>query len=332
MVVEKFDVGPALQEGMLPVGGKHSIYYHCYGNPEGIPVVRLHGGPGSNSKSRHTGFFDPEKFFIVLYDQRGCGKSKPSGSIINNTTQDLVEDLEKLREHLDVDRWMVVGGTWGATLALVYAQTYPTKVTGLALYGTFLAENWNLDWVYGKNGAARFFPEHYAEFVQDLSFKEQQDVFSAYGRRLLEVDKKSVQKSAALTMMKYFGALSSMEFHQMADQERFDDLSKKEQKEEQKDYEHFAWTHARLQRFYEENDFFLEEGQVIRNMSKIQHIPMCLVHGRYDLICPVLNADVLHRAHTKSDLVIVADAGHSSEEIVGVLLDVINEKMVEVLI
>ena len=330
--MDVFDFVEADESGLLDVGDGHSIYYEVSGNPKGMPVVRLHGGPGANSKPKNKQVFDPDKFRIVLFDQRGCGNSKPKGSIKNNTTQHLMADMEKLREHLGIEKWAVTGGSWGSTLALLYAQAHPERVLALGIYGIFLAEKKAVNWLYGAEGAGRFFPDAYVDFVAGFDEDERTDMFKAYAKRVLDTDSETFAKQAAVQFSTYVGKLCGMEENQLVEQRKYDEarltVTDAEKAESQAGFEEFAWVHSRLEMHYERENFFIDEGQILANMEAIKHIPLYICHGRYDMVCPAEGAYRLYRAHPNSQLTLVPTAGHSSSEMKDELLDMFNNKLI----
>lgn len=310
-------------EGFLEVSDIHQIYYAEYGNSHGIPAVVNHGGPGSGSKPKHALNFDLEKYRVVLYDQRGAGKSEPSAEMEENTTPELVEDIERLRVHLGIDKCLLTGGSWGSTLSLLYAQKYPENVSALVVNGVFLAEHSNTDWIHGKNGAAKIFPDAYEKYLALLTGGECDDPVKAYAKRLTSGTQEEMEK-AALYAMEWEGGLCGMEGNNKAEgRERAEKKANATGEELEKilDAEN-AWpqialTMARTEWHFDANRFFIEEGQILKNISKIRHIPTVIVHGRYDMVCPMENAWKLHKALPESELVIVSDAGHGTSEVQG---------------
>lgn len=285
--------------GKLDVGHGHSIYFEEAGNPNGIPAVVLHGGPGAGANAAMRRFHDPGVYRIVLFDQRGCGRSTPHASIQNNTTWDLVADIERLRRHLRISRWQVFGGSWGSTLSLAYAQTHPDRVTSLILRGVFLLRRSELDWFY-KDGCDWLFPDAHAEFLSILSTEERRDPIPAYYRRLTG-DDENVRRQAARTWGVWEGTTVSLLPHS----ERlyiFDDDA-------------FALAFARIESHYFVNaGFFTSDGQLLADAHRIADIPGTIVHGRYDVITPLKNAWDLKQVWARADLRIVPDAGHAMTE------------------
>lgn len=293
---------PAIQPGQtwhFAVSDEHSLYLEECGNPEGIPVVFLHGGPGGNCEPGHRRFFDPERYRIVLFDQRGSGKSKPHASLENNTTADLVEDLEKIREFLNIDRWVVFGGSWGSTLSLIYAQTHPERVLGLILRGIFLARNTDVEWFY-QGGAARIFPEAWQHFLEPIPESEHGDLISAYYKRLTS-DNEIVRMGAAKAWSIWEGSAATL----MPDKQVVNHFSDP----------HIALSIARIECHYFNHQSFLRPNQLLEDMDKIKHIPGFIIHGRYDMICPIEQALALHEDWEECRLRIIDNAGHAATEI-----------------
>lgn len=284
--------------GRLAVGDGHELYFEECGNPQGMPVVFLHGGPGSGCEPWHRRFFDPERYRIVLFDQRGCGRSTPHASLEANTTWHLVADIERLREHLGVQRWAVFGGSWGSTLGLAYAQRHPGRVLGLVLRGVFLCRPRDIQWFY-QSGADRLFPEAWAEYQALIPAAERDDMVRAYYRRLTDSDPQ-VRAAAARAWSGWEGRASCL----IPNDEviaHFDDMD-------------VAVSLARLECHYFLHDTFLEPDQLLRDAGRLRDIPGFIVHGRYDVVCPVEQAVALQRAWPEARLEIVADAGHSAGE------------------
>jgi proline iminopeptidase len=283
----------------LRVSDVHELYFEESGNPEGKPVVFLHGGPGGGSDPKVRRFFHPDKYRIVLFDQRGCGKSTPYASLEANTTWDLVSDIEKLREHLGIARWQVFGGSWGSTLALAYAEKHPERVTELVLRGIFLLRKKEIDWFY-QAGASILFPDAWEPYLAHIPEKERGDLVSAYHRRLTSEDS-AVRLAAAKIWSGWEGATSKL----------LPDASFAGHYEE----DEFALAFARIEAHYFVNRGFLEvDGQLLDDAGKIRHIPGVIVQGRYDVVCPIDSAWALHRAWPEADFVVSPDAGHSAWE------------------
>lgn len=292
-VIEPYDTG------MLAVSERHTLYYEQCGNPDGKPVVFVHGGPGGGCSPNSRRYFDPAAYRIVLFDQRGCGRSTPHADIVENTTWHLVADLERLRTHLGIERWQVFGGSWGSTLALAYAQTHPDRVTELVLRGIFMLRRTELAWFY-QSGANNIHPDAWEDYVAQIPPGERGDLMSAYYRRLCDPDPE-VHLPAARAWSKWEAAASFLERNDeyLA---AFDNAA-------------FALAFARIEcHYFVHGGFFEADDQLLRGIDRIRHIPTVIVHGRYDVICPLANAWSLHRAWPEADLRIVATAGHSAAE------------------
>jgi len=291
--IEPFDTGT------LRVDDRHTLYYEQCGNPGGKPVVLLHGGPGAGCSPKMRRFHDPEKYRIILFDQRGSGRSTPHADLVDNTTWDLVADIEKLREKLAIDRWQVFGGSWGSTLALAYAQAHPQRVTGLVLRGIFLLRRWELEWFY-QQGASRLFPDAWEHYINAIPVVERHDLISAFGRRLTS-DDETTRLDAARAWSVWEGATSFLHVDD-------DFVSGHEDAK-------FALAFARIENHYFVNGGFFEaEDQLLRDAHRIQDIPGVIVHGRYDVVCPMANAWELHKAWPRAELLISPASGHSAFE------------------
>jgi proline iminopeptidase len=284
--------------GRLRVSGLHELYYEQIGNPEGKPAIFLHGGPGGGVEPYYRRFFDPARYRAVLFDQRGAGKSTPHASIEQNTTQDLVADIERLREHLGIERWLVFGGSWGSTLALAYAEAHPQRVTELVLRGIFLLRRQELLWFY-QHGASVIFPDAWEHFLAPIPEPERGDMMQAYHRRLTS-DDAQVRLEAARAWSIWEASTSRL----FVDP----DLIANFQADE------FAEAFARIECHYFVNGGFMPEGQLLADAGRIRQIPGVIVQGRYDVVCPMESAWDLHRAWPESELVVVPDAGHSARE------------------
>jgi proline iminopeptidase len=287
------------ESGRLNVGDNHDLYWEVAGNPRGKPVVFLHGGPGAGCSADHRRFFDPDAWRIVLFDQRGAGRSTPAGSLKNNTTQALVADIETLRRHLNIDRWAVFGGSWGSTLGLAYAETHPQSVSALVLRGIFLARQSEIDWFL--SGMGRFFPEEHARFLQALPEAERDDPLSGYYRRLTDPDPE-VHLPAARAWSRYEGACSTL----LPSPETVNAFGR----------DRLALPLARMEAHYFAHRCFLEEGQLLRDVGRLReaNVRGIVVQGRYDVICPPQAAWDLRAAWPEVRLTMVADAGHSAME------------------
>lgn len=283
--------------GMLSVGGPHRIYWEQCGNPKGVPVVFLHGGPGAGASPAHRRFFDPKHYRIVIFDQRGCGRSKPLGEIAENTTPHLIADMEKLRGESGIERWHVFGGSWGSTLALAYAEHHPERVMSLALRGIFLCRKSEIDWfLYGMKS---FAPEIYRDFTEHLPAAERGDLLRNYYRRLIDPDPK-VHMPAARKWSVYEGTCCTL----LPSPETVSGFSN----------DTVALGLARMEAHYFINNIFLPENSLLKNLDRIRKIPAVIVQGRYDLVCPIETADELARAWPEAEYTVVPDAGHSAME------------------
>ena len=289
----------AYDTGRLQVSPVHNIYYEQAGNPEGQPVVFLHGGPGGGLVPEYRRYFDPAAYRVVLFDQRGSGQSTPHAELEGNTTWDLVEDIEKLRTHLGIESWHVFGGSWGSTLALAYAVTHPERVRSLVLRGIFLCRPKEIQWFY-QEGANWIFPDVWEEYEKIIPEEERNDFVGAYHRRLISEDE-AVRVEAARAWSVWEGSTSKL-FFDYSSIEKFDDPE-------------FALAFARIECHYFMNNAFLPtDNYLIENVGKIRHIPAVIVQGRYDVVCPILSAWELHKAWPEADFRIVHDAGHSVTE------------------
>ena len=285
--------------GRLAVSPLHTIAYEQSGNPAGKPVVFLHGGPGGGKSPAMRRFFDPTRYRIVVFDQRGCGESTPHASLEDNTTWHLVSDIERLREHLGIDRWQVFGGSCGSTLALAYAQRHPDRVTELVLRGIFLLRRREIEWFY-QFGASEIFPDLWEPYRDHIPLDERHDMVAAYHRRLTSPDRE-VRVAAAKRWAGWEGATSKL----------LPDPAMVNRYEE----DEFALAFARIEAHYFQNRGFFEcDDQLLRDVERIRHIPAAIVQGRYDVVCPATSAWDLHRAWPEADLLITADAGHAAFE------------------
>jgi proline iminopeptidase len=282
----------------LAVDSLHTLYVEECGKLDGLPVVFLHGGPGAGCEPYHRQFFDPEKYRIVLFDQRGCGRSTPHAELQGNTTQALIEDIETIRQQLGIDKWVVFGGSWGSTLALAYAQSHPDKVLGLILRGIFLCRQREIDWFY-QEGASRLFPDIWEKFLEPIPASERTDLVSAYYQRLTSEDE-FTRMQAAKAWSQWEGRTATLISRQSV-LNHFGDA-------------HTALSLARIECHYFMNKSFLRENQLLDEMDKLHDIPGIIVQGRYDVICPMESAWALHRAWPGSILQIIPDAGHSATE------------------
>ncbi len=292
-VIEPFDTG------RLKVSPIHELYYEQVGNPTGKPAVFLHGGPGGGITPEYRRYFDPEIYRVVLFDQRGSGRSTPPASLEENTTWHLVSDIEQLREHLRIDTWQVFGGSWGGTLALAYAETHPKRVCELVLRGIFLCRPKEIQWFY-QEGASAIFPDVWEEYLKIIPERERSDMVSAYYRRLTSEDH-TVRLEAARAWSIWEGSTSKLFF----DPEMIEKFANPE----------FALAFARIEcHYFMNNSFFNSDNYLIENVEKIRHIPSIIVQGRYDVVCPLTSAWDLHKAWPEAQLHIIPDAGHSISE------------------
>jgi proline iminopeptidase len=285
--------------GYLRVSPVHEIYFEECGNPQGKPTLFVHGGPGAGCNPRARCFFDPSAYRIVLFDQRGCGRSRPHASLEDNTTWHLVSDIEQLREHLGIERWLVFGGSWGSTLALAYAETHPERVTELVLRGIFMLTPFELRWFY-QEGASALFPDRWEDYISVIPEHERGDLIRAFYARLTSPDR-AIRVAAARAWSMWEAATS----HLYIDEEHV----------QQWGDEDFAIAVARIECHYFVNKgFFEREDQLLRDVERIRQIPAVIVQGRYDVVCPMQTAWALHRAWPEADFRIVPDAGHSGFE------------------
>ena len=289
----------AYDSGMLEVDARHRIHYEQCGNPDGKPVVILHGGPGAGCSAKMRRFHDPARYRIVLFDQRGSGRSTPHADLVDNTTWDLVADIERLREHLGIARWQVFGGSWGSTLALAYAEAHPSRVSELVLRGIFMLRRWELEWFY-QEGASRLFPEAWHQYLEAIPDVERGDLISAYHRRLTSSDEAT--RLAAARAWSVWEASTSL----LIPDEAFIDGHRDA---------HFALSFARIEsHYFVHGGFFDVEDQLLRDAHRLRGIPGVIVHGRYDVVCPIQNAWDLQRAWPDAKLVVSPTAGHSAFE------------------
>ncbi|MGB7242229.1 MAG: prolyl aminopeptidase [Sulfitobacter sp.] len=289
--IEPFD------QRMLDVGQGHSVYVEQCGNPNGVPVVVLHGGPGGGCSPAMRRYFDPAIFRVILFDQRGCGRSTPHASVTDNTTWHLVDDIELIRTTLGIAQWVVFGGSWGATLALIYAQAHPERALNIVLRGVFLMTQKELDWFYG-GGAGKFWPEVWERFTKLIPTDEQGDLIGAYQRRLFSGDL-AIEKQYARAWSAWENTLASIHSSGASGES----------------HGHYARAFARLENHYFTHAGFLEfDGQILAQMDRIAHIPGTIVQGRYDMICPPESAYAIAQVWPGSELKMVRNAGHAMSE------------------
>lgn len=286
------------QEHQLTVSKLHTLYVEESGNPQGIPVLFVHGGPGGGCNHQSRCFFDPELYRIIIFDQRGAGKSTPHAELTDNTTQDLIEDIEKIRRHLKIDAWVLFGGSWGSSLSLLYAQAHPEKVLELILRGIFLCRQRDLHWFY-QDGASRLFPDEWQHYTKQIPNAQQNNFITAY-YELLTSENELKRMAAAKAWSGWEGACSTL----------------KPNKSIKDHFTHpqVALAMARIECHYFLNNSFIEENQIIKNMDKISHIPGAIIHGRYDVVCPLDNAFELKNHWLEARLYVIRDAGHSAFE------------------
>lgn len=280
------------------VGDGHTLYVEECGNPDGLPVVFLHGGPGAGLASYHRRFFDPARYRVVLFDQRGAGKSTPFASLDANTTQDLIADIERIREHCGIDRWLVFGGSWGSTLALAYAEAHPDRALGLVLRGIYLARPEEDRWLFEPGGASQIRPENWQRFAAGIPQEERHDLLEGYWRRLTSEDE-AVRVAAARAWGAWEGGALT--------------LAESPETEAEFAAPNVAVSLARIEAHYFRQHCFLETDQLLRDIGRIRHIPATIVHGRYDIICPAKSAFDLHAAWPEADFHVVL-AGHAATE------------------
>ena len=285
------------RSGQLALDSLHTMVWEESGNPDGLPVLFLHGGPGSGCSPLHRQFFDPAYYRIVLFDQRGAGKSTPLGETRNNTTPLLIDDIERLRALLGIERWLVFGGSWGSTLALAYGQAHPENCLGFVLRGIFLCTPAEVDWFL--HGMGHFFPQAHADFLAPIPPEERADLLEAYCKRLFS-DNAQVSAEAARIWSGYEGSCLYLLPHP-DEQQRFEDPE-------------VAVSVGRLEAHYFRNQAFMEPDQLIRNLHRIRHLPAIIVQGRYDVICPPVTAWKLHQAWPEARLQMIEDAGHAAFE------------------
>jgi len=282
----------------LSNGLHHQVYIEECGNPEGIPVVFLHGGPGSGCRPQHRCYFDPERYRIILFDQRGCGRSTPHGELENNSTDYLIADMETIRQQLNIDNWVIFGGSWGATLGLCYALHYPENVLAMILRGVFLGRQQDIDWVYAEGGASKIFPDAWKNLVEHLPIADQKAPLKAYYEQLTQTDEIH-QMAAAQTLQAWESTIVTLR-----DYEYQHDHTK----------ETGPLAHSRIQLHFALNECFIAAKPILNNIEPIRNIPTIIVHGRYDIVCPLQQTWELSQAWPEASLNIVAMAGHAAGE------------------
>ena len=282
----------------LDVGDGHQIYVEECGNPDGIPVLFVHGGPGMGCSPDHRRFFNPDRYRIILFDQRGCGRSKPFASLEANTTAHLIADMEAIREEAEVESWMLFGGSWGSTLSLAYAEAHPERVRAMILRGIFLCRDRDLRW-FLQDGADRIFPDHWADFIKPVPPEERHDLIAAY-YRLLTAEDETTRQEAAKAWSLWEGRCATL-LPDESIREKFGDPE-------------VALSLARIECHYFENRIFLEPEQLLKQAARLRGIPGVIVHGRYDVVCPVDQAFALQKVWPDADLQVIPDAGHAVSE------------------
>ena len=299
---QRRELYPAIEPystGYLRVSEIHEIYYEESGNPAGKPAIFLHGGPGAGSDRRARQFFDPQHYRIIVFDQRGCGRSRPSASLVENTTWHLVADIERLRKHLNIDRWLVFGGSWGSTLALAYSEAHPERVTEIVLRGIFLVRYAEIRWLY-QHGASEIFPDQWEAYRDVIPLDERDDYLNAYYQRLTGSDQRAAL--AAARAWSVWEASTSFLYSNLDNIKKWGE-------------DHFALAVARIECHYFVNRGFLRsETQLLDDVARIRHIPATIVQGRYDIVCPATSAWDLHRVWPEAEFRMVPDAGHSAFE------------------
>lgn len=286
------------KSGYLKTNSSHQIYYEQVGNPDAPAVIFLHGGPGSGCNENHRRYFNPDKYRIILFDQRGSNRSTPNGDVENNSTQDILNDIEAIRKTLNINKWCLFGGSWGATLALLYAEQYPQHVEGIILRGTFLARQCDFDW-FAKSGVNKIFPEYWHEFVTLFGEAEKKDLLGALYQRIFS-DNQEIQQEAAKAWALWAGRVVTHSFVEdyVLDAEDINKLI----------------NETKIEMHYAKNKYFIKENQIIDNISQIPDVPICIIHGRKDLTCLPESSWFVHQALGVSDLVIVSAAGHLAGE------------------
>lgn len=287
--------------GHIRVSDVHQLYYEQCGNPNGKPALFLHGGPGAGLVPDYRRFFDPQAYRVILFEQRGAGRSTPHASLVDNTTWDLVQDIETIREHFGIEQWLVFGGSWGSTLSLAYAETHPERVRGLVLRGIFLCRPKEIRWFYEDGlGASAIFPDNWEQYLRIIPEDERHDMINAYYRRLTS-DDESVRLEAA----KAWAIWEASALKLLPDKNLIDEFAEPDK----------ALAVARIEcHYFVNNCFFETDNYLLDHVDRIRHIPGVIVHGRYDVVCPAMSAWDLHRAWPEAELKIIPDAGHAATE------------------
>jgi proline iminopeptidase len=283
---------------ILESSSGHSVYFEQSGNKSGIPVIFLHGGPGSGCSENHRRYFNPDKYRIILFDQRGCNRSTPQGFIENNTTQDILKDIDSIREELDIDKWLLFGGSWGATLALLYTEQFPQCVSGIILRGTFLAQQCDFNW-FAKSGVNKIFPDYWQEFMSAFNEDEKKKPVTTLYDRIFSNNKKT-QLEAAKVWALWAGRVVT---HNLADKYIL------EIEDEDK-----LISEVKIEMHYAKNKYFIKENQILEDIKKVPNVPIYIIHGRKDLTCLPESSWLVHQALPDSKLVLVDDAGHLASE------------------
>ncbi len=299
--MELLELYPSIEpyhEFQLKVDELHTVWIEECGNPHGLPVVFLHGGPGAACEAFQRRFFDPKYYRIILFDQRGCGRSTPHAELRNNTTQDLVADIERIRNYLNIEKWLVFGGSWGSTLALAYAQAHANRVTGLILRGVFLCRSRDIQWFY-QDGASYIYPDLWQHYIQVIPEEERADLLTAFYKRLI-CDDEEIQIEAARAWSIWEGSTSNL-ITKPAVLNYFSNDA-------------IALSLARIECHYFNNDSFLRKEQLLKDAYKLENIPGVIVHGRYDVVCPIEQAFALHQAWPSAEFIIAQQSGHSATE------------------
>ncbi|MBI1301004.1 MAG: prolyl aminopeptidase [Alphaproteobacteria bacterium] len=293
------DLFPAITpyaSGYLSVDATHNLYWEQSGNPDGVPILLLHGGPGAGATPKHRQFFDPNHYRIIIFDQRGAGRSTPLGCLENNTTAHLLEDIETLRQHLKIKKWHLFGGSWGSTLALSYAIKNPQNCISLILRGIFLCEQEEINWFL--HGMQTIFPEAWDQFIQVIPEEEKHDLLDSYYRRLTNDEDRLTQMEAAVSWSLYEGACSSL-------MPNYETITTPEQKQQ-------ALAMAKIEAHYFKHEVFSKENSILNYIEDLRSIPTTIIQGRYDVICPIITAHKLHQLWPEADYIVVPDAGHSA--------------------
>jgi proline iminopeptidase len=288
------------ESDILELSGGHSIYFEQSGNIKGLPVIFFHGGPGSGCNENHRRYFNPDKYRIIIFDQRGCNRSIPNGSVENNTTQIILEDMESIRKQLNIDQWILFGGSWGATLALLYAEQYPENIAGMILRGTFLARQCDFEW-FAHDGVSRIFPDYWHEYLSNFDEDEMNDRLGALHKRMFS-ENKETQLCAAKAWSLWAGRVVTHS------------LNLKEEYALEEESDEKLINEVKIEMHYAKNRYFIIENQILNNISKIPDIPVTIIHGRKDLTCLPESSWTVHQNLPKSKLVIIQSAGHLASE------------------